>query len=229
MKSTFLKPIILTVILVIISNTANSQQNEWKTHQIKLSPLRSINLFSPGLELSYELNYGQFSTQLSVAYLTDIFNVVARGSNFEGSRLNLEEKYFLKTYSNLKRRSYLSAEIGYNQIDMTVYSEFIPSEYLNESWQIQEENVYWDYCDINRKSVIGNVKYGMQFFVNHFTLDLALGIGIAHQNVKHFNKRNSEDKLTRTEPEDILSPLFYNEGKYFIFNFPLSFKLGVAF
>jgi hypothetical protein len=209
--------------------TVYSQQGEWKKHQMKFSPLRAVNWFSPGLEVSYELSHGQLSTQFSVAYLTDIFNVVPRGSNVNGYRLNLEEKYFFKTLNNSKMRLYFSAEIGYNQIDMTVYSEFIPHEYLNESWELQKENIYWNYSDMNRKSIIGNLKYGMQFMFNHFTFDVAIGIGIMHQNVKCFNKRNSEDKLTRTEPKDIITPHFYNEGKYFIFNLPLSFKLGVAF
>ena len=204
------------------------QESEWARHQIKFSPIRTINLFSPGLELSYELGYGKFSTQLSGAYLIDIFNVVARGSDFVGYRVNLEQKYFHKTFSK-KMRSYISAEVGYNHIDMTVYSEFIPHNYLDESWQVQEANVYWDYCDMNRKSIIGNVKYGMQFAVNHLTFDVAIGIGVIHQNVNCFNKRNPNDKLTRTEPEDIITPLFYTEGKYFIFNLPLSFKIGLVF
>ena len=227
-KSVVSKSIILTILFVIGSVMCYGQETEWYRHQIKFSPIRTINWFSPGLELSYELGYGKFSTQLSGAYLIDIFNVVARGSNFTGYRVNLEEKYFHKTFSK-KMRNYISAEIGYNQIDMTVYSEFIPYNYLDESWKVQEENIYWDYCDMNRKSIIGNIKYGMQFALNHFTFDVALGIGVMHQNVNLFNKRNPKDKLTRTEPEDIITPLFYTEGKYFVINLPLSFKIGLTF
>ena|GEM_PF-3781133 len=204
------------------------QESKWEKHQIKFSPFRTVNWFSPGLELSYELGYGKFSTQLSGAYLIDIFNVVARGSNFAGYRVNLEQKYFHKTFSR-KIRNYMSAEVGYNNIDMIVYSEFIPHNYLDESWQVQEANVYWDYCDMNRKSITYNVKYGMQFAFNHFTFDIACGIGVMQQNVNCINKRSPNDKLTRTEPEDIITPLFYTEGKYFIFNFPLSFKIGLLF
>jgi len=227
-KSMIIKLFFLTIIFAIGSVMSYGQENEWARHQIKFSPIRTINWFSPGFELSYELGYGKFSTQLSGAYLIDIFNVVARGSDFVGYRVNLEQKYFHKTFSK-KMRSYISAEVGYNHIDMTVYSEFIPHNYLDESWQVQEANVYWDYCDMNRKSIIGNVKYGMQFTVNHLIFDAAIGIGVTHQNVNCFNKRNPNDKLTRTEPEDIITPLFYTEGKYFIFNLPLSFKIGLVF
>jgi len=219
--------VFIATVLVFLSFSKMSygQETEWTRHQIKFSPIRTINWFSPGLELSYELGHGKFSTQLSCGYLIDIFNVVPRGSNFTGYRVNLEEKYFHKTFSK-KMRHYFSAEIGYNQIDMTVYSEFIPHNYLNESWEVQEENVYWDYCDMNRKSIIGNIKYGMQFRVNQIIFDVAIGIGIMHQNVNCFNKRNPNDKLTRTEPEDLITPLFYEEGKYFIFSLPLSIKIG---
>ena len=227
-KSFILRSIFLTIVFVKGSMMSYGQEKEWAKHQIKFSPIRTVNWFSPGFELSYELGYGKFSTQLSGAYLIDIFNVVARGSNFSGYRVNLEQKYYHKTY-NKKLRGYISAEVGYNQIDMTVFSEFIPYNYLDESWQVQEENIYWDYCDMNRKSIIGDVKYGMQIAVNHLIFDIAFGIGVMHQNVNCFNKRNPNDKLTRTEPEDIITPLFYTEGKYFILNLPLAFKFGVAF
>ena len=92
-KSVFSRSIILTIILVVGSIMSYGQENEWTKHQIKFSPVRTINWFSPGLELSYELGYGKFSTQLSGAYLIDIFNEVGRGSNFTGYRLNLEQKY----------------------------------------------------------------------------------------------------------------------------------------
>ena len=227
-KSMIIKLFFLTIIFVIGSVMSYGQENEWARHQIKFSPIRTINWFSPGLELSYEFGYGNFSTQLSGAYLTDIFSVVARGSDFVGHRISLEQKYFLKPFSK-RVKGYLSAEVGYNHIDMTVYSEFIPYNYLNESWEVQEANVYWDYCDMNRKSIIGNAKYGIQIAANHLIFDIAIGIGVIHQNVNCFNKRNPNDKLTRTEPEDIITPLFYTEGKYFIFNLPLSFKIGLVF
>jgi len=227
-KSTIIKSFFLIIIFAIGSIMSYGQESKWEKHQIKFSPFRTVNWFSPGLELSYELGYGKFSTQLSGAYLIDIFNVVARGSNFAGYRVNLEQKYFHKTFSR-KIRNYMSAEVGYNNIDMIVYSEFIPHNYLDESWQVQEANVYWDYCDMNRKSITYNVKYGMQFAFNHFTFDIACGIGVMQQNVNCINKRSPNDKLTRTEPEDIITPLFYTEGKYFIFNFPLSFKIGLLF
>ena len=226
-KFVFSRSIILILIFVTGSLMSHGQENEWAKHQIKFSPIRTVNIFSPGFELSYELGYGKFSTQLSGAYLIDIFNIVPRGSNFTGYRVSLEQKYYHKTYSK-KLRGYTSLSVGYNHVDMTVYSEFVPYNYLDESRQVQEENFYWDYCDLNRKSIISNVKYGMQISVNHLIFDIAMGIGVIHQNVNCFNKRNPNDKLSWTLP-DFFTPSFYNEGKYFVFNLPISFKFGLTF
>ena len=223
-NSTSIKIIILTTIFVIGSINSYAQQNDWPKHQIKFSPIRTVNWFSPGLELSYELSYGRFSTQLSTAYLTDVFNIVPRGSDLSGYRLNLEEKFILKTFANKKIRSYLSTEIGYNNIDMIVESEF---EYTGEDME-NEDPYYWDKCNLHRESIIGNVKYGMQFLAKRLIFDVSIGLGVMHQNVMHSNKRNPNDKITANF-EDLITPLFYDEGKYFVFNFPISFKIGYAF
>jgi hypothetical protein len=69
-------------------------------------------MFSPGLELSYELNHHRYSTQVSAAYLVVIFDTVPRGSNFNGYRFGLEEKIYIKTFKR-KIKMYLSAEYIY--------------------------------------------------------------------------------------------------------------------
>lgn len=227
MKLIFCKLMLLLAILLVVSSKLYSQKSEWKTHQIKFSPIRAVNMFSPGLELSYELNYSNFSTQIAAAYLVDIFTTVPRGSNLSGYRLGLEEKYFIKTFKR-KIRMYLSAEYIYSEVDMTLDAYFIPYEYLHEGWEIQEANSYWGYCDLNRKSNIINAKYGVQFAWGCFTLDAAVGLGIMHQNVKHFNKVNPKDKYN-AHFEDIITPLFYDEGRYFIFNLPIAVKVGFVF
>jgi len=219
-----LKVIIFAFIFVIESVNSNAQKNDWPKHQIKFSPVRTINWFSPGLELSYELSYRRLSTQLSAAYLTDIFNTIPRGSDFSGYRLNLEEKFILKTFVNKKIRSYLSTEIGYNNIDMIVESEF---RYVGENEE-KEDPYYWDKCNLHRESIIGNFKYGTQFRTKHIIFDVSIGLGVIHQNVKHSNKRNPDDIIT-AHYEDLITPLFYDEGKYFVFNFPISVKIGYTF
>jgi len=223
-KYTSLIIIALIVVFSIESMNCYAQQNDWHEHQIKFSPVRTINMFSPGMELSYEFSYGRFSTQISTAYLTDIFNTVPRGSDLSGYRLNFEEKFILKTFANKKMRSYLSTEIGYNNVDMIVEAEF---RYAGKDME-NEEPYYWDKCNLHRISIIGDFKYGTQFRAKHIIFDVSIGLGIMHQNVKHSNKRNPDDMIT-AHFEDIITPLFYDEGKYFVFNFPISFKIGYAF
>ncbi len=228
-KSVFFRSIVLIIILVVV-NAANSyaQWEIWPKHQIIFSPVRLVNLFSPGFEVSYELIHTQWSTQFSAVYLYDFFKVVPCGSDLSGYRLVVEEKYFDKTFVNKNRRAYFAFELAYNYISMNLESEFVPHEYLKENWYIQQENRYSDNCDIKRYSIAGNAKCGLQVIVSHLTLDMSPGIGLAHQNVKHFNKRHPGDQLT-SHFEDIITPLFYDEGRFFIINFPFSFKIGVSF
>ena len=80
--------------------------------QIKLSPLRIMNFKAPGFELSYEIGYGKFSSQLSSAYLIDIAEEGRMRKDLKGMRFNLEEKYVVKTTKNQRFRHYLSSEIG---------------------------------------------------------------------------------------------------------------------
>lgn len=225
-KLSFYK-LVLLALLSIGSSKLYSQNREWKTHQIKFSPIRTVNMFSPGLELSYEMNHHRFSTQISGAYLIDMFGTVPRGSNLNGYRFGIEEKLFIKVFKRAFRM-YLSAEYIYSEVDMGLEASFIPSEYFEEDWDVQEANAYWATCDLNRKSNIGNIKYGVQFSRGCFVLDIAIGFGAMHQNVKHFNKRDPKDKYD-SHFHDIITPLFYQEGKYFVFNFPISVKVGFTF
>ena len=229
MKNMTIKLFLLPIIFVIVSMASYGQENEWARHQVKLNPLRTFNWFSPGLEANYEIGYGRFATQLSGAYFIDIINIVPRASDLGGYRVNLEQKCYLKTFSN-RMRNYMSVEVSYNHINMVVNSEFIPHDYLDESWEEQEANVYWGDFEVNRNFVIGNVKYGMLFSAtSRLVIDVSFGIGLIHQNVNYPNKRHPNDKHTRTVSEDIITPFFYKEGKYFVFNIPTSVKIGVAF
>lgn len=211
---------------VCILFTANGQETQWPTHQIKFTPTRMVNLFTPGFEFGYELSHGKYSTLFSTAYLTDIFNNNSKATELSGYRLSLEEKYFVKTVGN--RRTYISAEIGYNKVDMTIESGFISPEFLNKSWEIQKQNTYNGKADIHRKSVVFNGKYGVQLLINHFIMDFSFGLGVMFQNIKHSNKQNPNDKITYHN-EDILGPYFYDEGRYPVLSIPLSLKIGYAF
>lgn len=50
----------------------------------------------------------------------------------------------------------------------------------------------------------------MQLFINCFAMNLSLRAGIMLQNIKHANKKNSNDKISYRS-EDILGIFFYEE------------------
>ncbi|MDR0660335.1 MAG: hypothetical protein LBG19_05935 [Prevotellaceae bacterium] len=101
---------------------------------------------------------------------------------------------------------------------MDLEASFIPCDYLEEDWDTQEANSYWGSCNLNRKSNIGNLKCGVQFIWGCLVLDMAIWLGVMHQNVKHSNKRNPKNKYDANF-EDIITPLFYDEGEYFVLTF----------
>lgn len=221
--------LLLLVILTINSPLLWAQQSEWKKNQIKFAPLRMINLFTPGAEFSHELNYGRLATQLSAAYLFEPFNINERQSKLNGYKLNLEEKYYFKKLQKSKVRAYVAIEIGYSDAEMMVESPLIPYEYINHSLEASRENIYWDTFKQNRKSKIGNAKFGLQFRKHRFVGDISAGIGILHQNITHSNKKYPMDVDTNTHYEDILSQYFYFEGENYAPNLPISFKIGMGF
>ena len=57
------------ILFAFIGLAVYGQESKSIENQVKFSPLRMLNYTAPGLELSYEIGYGKFSTQLSAAYL----------------------------------------------------------------------------------------------------------------------------------------------------------------
>jgi len=228
-----MKKIQIIIICLFISTLAFSQKVEWREtawqkNQIKFSPLRTINWYNPGLELNYQRNHGQFASQISVAYLTNIADIftIAERKNIHGYRLNFEEKYYFPKSIRYNMRTFISSELGYNNINSIRESQrFIP---LNAEGEDDEENSYIEDWDLNRQSIIFDVKMGMEFRVNHLLLEWGVGFGLTHQYVQVFSKRNPTDQMD-FHHSDIISPLFEKEGRYVIPNFPITFKIGYIF
>jgi len=222
-----MKKISIIIICFFSSVFAFSQQTrhiEWSKNQIKFSPIRTFNWFNPGLELSYQRNYGHFSSQLSLAYLTDIANISGR-KDVQGYRLNFEEKYYIPKSYFKRQRMFFSCEAGYNKINSTRESQyFVPKN----NQKIDYENSYIDDYEIKRQSIIFDVKAGMEFQIKHLIFEFGIGFGITHQNVRQLNKKNPDYKIEYNF-EDIISPLFEEEGRYIIANIPFTFKIGYAF
>ena len=235
----WMKKIIWIIILhvafcgEIFSQRTDVKNTEWQKNQIKFSPLRIFNWYTPGLELSYQRNYGKYASQISIAYLTAIVDNVyiftygdlTSDETFYGYRLNFEEKFFFQKVAMHNMRTFISSEIGYNNIDTKRERIFAP---LDANGKLDEANQYSLNNKLNRQSIIFNVKVGMEFRIKQLTLEWGVGLGFKHQNVQYFDKRDPTDQRVFGF-EDIISPLCEKEGRYFIPNFPITFKIGYTF
>ena len=203
------------ILFTFIGLAVYGQKNNSIENQVKFSPLRMFNYTAPGLELSYEIGYGKFSTQLSAAYLIDLVHYMYVRSKLNGMRFNLEEKYFIKTTGNRKFRFYASSEIGYNHVNFVAYERF---------WIRDTKEDYWAKWDKKSRSVIVNAKVGGQLFARNFVFDFSMGLGVIVKNVVEYNKPPDEEML-----DGILNGILEVAGEHIFLNVPLSLKIGYRF
>ena len=203
------------IFFIFIGLAVYGQENKSIENQVKFSPLRMLNYTAPGLELSYEIGYGKFSTQLSAAYLIDLVHYIKVRPKLNGMRFNLEEKYFIKTTDNRKFRLYVSSEIGYNHVNFVAYERF---------WIRDTKEDYWARWDKKSRSIIVNAKVGGQVFVGNFVVDFSMGLGVIFKNVVEYNKPPDEEML-----DGILNGILEVAGKHTFPNVPFSVKIGYRF
>ncbi len=204
------------LILLLLGTKSGAQVQQYQRHQLKLSPLRLTHLGNPGVELSYEVRYGDFSTQLSSGYLVDIFQTTGC-SNLHGYRFNLQEKYFVKKFS--RAQFYLGIEVGINKLKMiknTSYTSYYTDEYYEIPYTLK------------RRSYIVDSNFGWMIPIKNFVIDVGLGLGVKFQKVEHVNKMYSE-----FEEDDVILDigewLYEGEGEYLMLNIPLTVKIGYSF
>ena len=223
---------LLAIIICLLSSTLTFAQQkehiEWEKNQLKFSPLRTINWFTPGLELGYQRNYKYFASQISVAYLTNIADItkLLEREDVHGYRLNFEEKYYFPKSYIKRQRTFISCKISYNDINSTRPSQrFIPKD--NE-WD-DYTNSYIDDYKINRQSITFDIKTGIEFQqIKHLFLEWGVGIGIAYHNIRQLNKKNPDYKKANGR-HDFLSPMFEAEGQKILPNMPITFKICYTF
>jgi hypothetical protein len=203
------------ILFIFIGLTSYSQENQYLENQIKFSPLRMLNYTAPGLELSYEIVYGKFSTQLSAAYLIDLVHYIKVRPELKGMRFNLEEKYFIKFTDNRDFRFYVSSEIGYNNVNFVAEEGF---------WNRIKDEGYWARYNKKSRSIIVNEKLGGQVFAGNFVFDFSIGLGVVFKNVVDYNKPPDEELL-----DGLLNGVLEVAGKHTFLNVPFSFKMGYRF
>ena len=214
------------VVFLLFPFSLMAQNEEWEKHRIKFTPTRMVNLFYPGLELGYEYCNGNFSSQLSAAYLLNFFNSY---NSLNGYHVKFEEKYFFKRQpSNNRVKIYLSAEINYNYAKLNQNLMFSTTEYEQSDLWEHGEYEYSGNFDLKRKSIVTNLKMGTQIRFRKIIFEPCAGIGIGFQNVVLYNKRHPDDILLNSECFTIYN-LTDKEGFSILPNFTMSFRIGYMF
>ena len=220
-----MKKFLLLIICVCAPVWIFAQQAVWKKNQIKFVPTKTLNILNPGLGFSYQRNYGRFASQISGTYLTDVWGTSYR-DKLKGYGYGFEEKYFFPIAFKKFPRVFISSELGYLNFSYIRNSQnFVP---VNEYGKEDEQNSYVQNLDLNRQSIILNIRGGMEFKFKQIVVDWSPGFGIVHHNVQHLNKRNSTDSWVSSY-EDFMGILTEQEGKYFVMNFTVSIKVGYMF
>ena len=217
----------LFLLLLYANNIVFSQDVPGYKNQIKISPIKTVNFYNPGFEFSYEREYGKFSTQVIAAYLVDCFHITSY-EDYSGYRIMFEEKlfYFTRKYF----RQYFSLEVGYYFASMTSSAYFVPKD-IKKDDDLYYESQYEDIFKLKRTGVIIDAKYGMQFLIKRFRIDLNVGLGIIIHNITHLNRINPDDEMV--SPIDLTAGyMMENNGRHVMPNFPVfpyTLMLGYAF
>jgi hypothetical protein len=121
------KYFILICIMLAATNVLFAQFNDYK-NQVKFVPIRTFDILNPGIEFSYQHNYGNFATQFSAAYLTNLFYPYYGDKNVIGIRLGAEEKYYLPKLIIKKIKLHISVELAYHYISYLTKKDIIQEQ-----------------------------------------------------------------------------------------------------
>ena len=195
--------------------------------QFKINPLKLIDVSNPALELSAEKGTGnRVATQLMASYLLPS-RISDNGNDFKpnikGYRIAVEEKYYLKKQAPVG--SYVSFELNYMKNKYTDILTFGSSRYLFLS-PYDSSNIK-DTLGIKKQTFSINCKFGHQLIIKKLSIDLYAGLGMRYKDVKYFDGFNPDKEREKdTRPNDFI--ISDREGKYWIINFPIGFKLGLV-
>ena len=192
--------------------------------QVKTSPYRIINPINPGVELGIEHLFNtKHSVQAVFTYLYDPFRITDF-QNFEGEKINLEYRYYFKSFFN--RNFYLAPELEYfqNRFNADFNYDFLINT-GDTSWIASQ---YTDHVYVEKKALTLNYKMGIQWRSNRFIVDAETGIGLRYRSVHHYDKTFPDHPMTRQGFIDAYYSA-YKEGDYFTFNWLFIFRIGYRF
>jgi hypothetical protein len=215
-----LKIIAVSVVTIIQSVFAFGQgRSSDKTNQIKISPVRLVDPVNPGLEFNYEKFYAkQYSSQLSVAYMKDLFKVTAF-DGYKGLRVSLEERYY--HLPKKTQQPYYSGELVYLKVDYTDRSS-----YRKDTALLTPQ--YADTFHVAKQTLSLNLKYGIQIPIKRSMIDISFGLGIKYKMVRRTGIYDANAyEVTPIDPN-----VYYmasKGGNYFGISLPVNIKIAFPF
>lgn len=203
-------------VLMLLSAQLYGQESK---NMIRLSPLRLVDYFNPGLELSYERAITQkHSLAFSFTYLNHVFQIVD-DDNLNGFKLGTEFKWFRESSSE-KLRYYFSANLVYNNSTYTSDSRFVKKgDTLFKPLALG--------VDYHRQSLALNGNFGLQRnFSKNWLIDISVGIG-GKCNVVHLIRKPDENIYAEVMKTMIM--IKYSEGWLYLPNAQFQCTLGYRF
>jgi hypothetical protein len=216
--------ICFVLFVSFLSNESHGQKKRTSLpNQIKIAPFGLVDFVNPRVEVSLERHFSaNFSTQLSYGFMRDILGGGNNYSNYVGNRFGIEQKFFVRSADN--SRPYFSLELLYSDVT------YKKPEYFGYKAPGVDTFLYTylDTIHLQRTTISFNLKAGRQFYVKRCVLEIAIGLGIKYRNTMHADRIAPFDEMFRP-----IHPNVYYEaerqGKSFIFNMPLNFRVGYLF
>jgi hypothetical protein len=209
-----MRRIFIICFLATLPYAVKSQQADTVyRNQVKLSMLPLVNVLNPGVELSYERVFKKFSGQVISGYPTNILG--SPYTRLRGYSLAVEGKCF--SSRTTKWRRYFSIEAGtHTRSFQETTSEMDPLS----------NTIVTDTFTVHRKWQALSAKFGIQLIKNHFVLDMSIGAGTRHLEVKHADRMFQYPELREFFD---LHQQMKSEQNVMQFILPVSLRIGYCF
>src|SRR5690554_5981336 len=191
--------ILFILLLSVFTFSAGAQNTDTvrKKNVIKISPLKMIDVSNSAVELTFERAMGNhFATGLTAGWLLP-HNLgsgpVEPYPKARGFTVAVEQKYYLR--ESAPRGSYFAAELDFLLNRYHVREYFIDASAAEGLYY--EENTYQDDIVIHKQTLTLSVKWGCQFLIGRFGLEVFGGVGIRYKDVYHSGRQNPLDAMFR--------------------------------
>tara|TARA_R110001592_G_scaffold65325_4_gene200562 strand:+ start:889 stop:1890 length:1002 start_codon:yes stop_codon:yes gene_type:complete len=149
----------------------------YRKNKIGFNPFSFALAYHPGVEVSYERLHGdKFGTQLSYTHFLSRDNEYAR--NAKGFRLNIEEKYFFRSYEGTRLYLSLAAEFLHktHDADIDFYTQTASYERFYFSERTKIEKTFY--------SLTPHI--GIQHYLSKsLVVETYIGLGLRYRKTTH--------------------------------------------